>query len=221
MFALSKIPDFLKTNSDIFDKAIKNMSFGSFSLAKTEDKDVEIPFEIQGKTVKECLEMFESQLDKQVAEFQKQARRIARWDRKIFDCLALMKHLGTQIETVEKAQDELVKKAEKLLDDQEQFINELKQKEPSSSNVHDQRHQLYEKAFALSKDFQDMQEQLNNIVDIQNSVGNIQQNTNSSSDVEKLTKIVNCQLDALHWIDHQSLIIEEQLKSLSRELSHA
>jgi exonuclease VII large subunit len=175
----------------------------------------EVPTEIKNKTVKQVIEDLEKQLDEQVRRFESQARRIARWDRMIFDCLALMKHLEDQITAVEGAQQELQQQTRQLLTDQEDFLRELKEKTktrpPQGS---DQRQRLYRLAHQLGEQFLDMENQLREIVE--RTCGERQME--SASDLEKIEQIANCHLGSMRWLMDQADQIEAKLKQIQQKL---
>ena len=184
---------------------------------KTEVKKVELPAELQDKTVKDALEMFEKELDSQVREFQTQARQIARWDREIFECIALMQHLESQIQTVEGAQRELQQQIIGLLKDQETFIKTLNEEKGKATEMEssDQRQKLYNLARELSNEFLSMEGKLQDIKETSQSA---QDASNDTAAVTKIEKIANCHLDAMRWIEHQSNALEDKIKQLSQKL---
>ena len=212
----SKAPASTVTKSTLGQGAKTTGIGGGFLGKPKEAQKVELPDDLKGKTVGKVLEEFETNLEEQVKEFQKQARQIARWDREIFECIALMQHLEQQIKTVEGAQKELQQTAYSLLQDQEAFIEELK-KEASENQLPesgDQRQRLYTLAHDLSNKFCQMEDSLKSIVNSDND-----SNADSStSDVGKIEQIANCHLDAMRWIEHQSNALEEKINALSIKL---
>lgn len=184
-------------------------------LGKKEAAPLEIPQELKGKTVKAILEQFEKQLDEQVRQFQTQARQVARWDREIFECIALMQHLEAQIITVEGAQKELNQTTKSLLEEQTEFINTLREEKDKIQNPEsvDQRQRLYRLAFDLSNEFITMENTLKGIVEQADKTSN-----ENYTEVDKIEQIANCHLDAMRWIEHMSTTLEEKLDNLSKKL---
>jgi hypothetical protein len=114
-----------------------SFSFGGFGKPAAPETPVEVPDELKTKTVREVLDDFEKQLEQQAHKFDQQARRIARWDRAIYDCMALVRHLEEQINTIDGAQKELQQNTKHLLEDQEDFLKKLRAKtqaRPPASN---------------------------------------------------------------------------------------
>ncbi|EAX91076.1 hypothetical protein TVAG_229460 [Trichomonas vaginalis G3] len=188
---------------------------GLGGLGKKDAQPIEIPPELKGKTVKQVLEQFEKQLEEQVRQFQNQARQVARWDREIFECLSLMQHLESQINTVEGAQKELAQTTKSLLDEQTEFIKTLTDEKekiqiPESA---DQRQRLYHLAFELSNNFISMENNLKSIVEQTDK-----SSTESTTEVGKIEQIANCHLDAMRWIEHQTSSLEEKLDALTKKL---
>ncbi|OHT05577.1 hypothetical protein TRFO_26650 [Tritrichomonas foetus] len=176
---------------------------------------VNIPPELKNKTVKNVLETMESQLEQQARQFQTQARQIARWDRSIYDCLDLMIFLESQIKTVEGSQKELAQSANSLLQEQETFINTLREKtNKSTALTNDQRSKLYATAKKLGEDFLEMESQLKEIVEQTES----ENAADSTSDIDKVAQIANCHLDSMQWIANQCATIEEKLDAIMKSL---
>ena len=201
--------------------ASKPLGGGLGSLGKkAETKKMDLPPELQDKTVKDALEMFEKELDSQVREFQTQARQIARWDREIFECIALMQHLETQIQTVEGAQKELQQQIVGLLKEQENFIKTLNDEKGKTTTIEssDQRQKLYNLARDLSNEFLSMEGKLQ---EIKESSQSDQDSSNDTAAVTKIEKIANCHLDAMRWIEHQSNALEDKINQLSKKLDQA
>lgn len=177
----------------------------------------ELPNELKNKTVKEALEYFEAELDKQVKQFQSQARQIARWDRDIFECIELMQHLETQIKAVEGAQKDLSQTTESLIQEQESFLKTLEEAKGKSrtQESEDQRQKLYKLAHKISNEFLEMESQLKSIVE----ETNMNSTNQATTDVGKIEQIANCHLDAMRWIEHQSNALEDKLNNLSKKLN--
>ena len=194
-------------------------SFGSFgsSTSQKPPEEVNFPPELKDKTVKDMLDQFEAQLNQQSNQFLTQAKQIARWDRSIFECLALMQHLEHQIKTIEGAQKELAQSTAALLQEQDAFIktlqDKIKNKVESSTNP---RQQLYRLAHELGEKYHHMENQLKEIVEQTDG----QRQKEASSNIDKVTQIANCHLHSLQWISTQCQSIEETLDGIKRNLQN-
>ena len=192
-------------------------STGGFGFGTTAaDKPVEpkdIPEEIKSKTVKQCLELFEEQLEQQTKQFQSQARQIAKWDRMIYDSMALIQHLEQQIEAVEGAQTELGQTAELFLHEQEEFLKELdlqtKDTPPEST---DQRQRLYRLAHDLGERLIDMENQLKSIVE------QLESYETGTSEVDRIRQVLNFQLSRMQAIERNCHQLESSQEEIQRQL---
>ena len=198
------------TSGSLFSNA-----FSSNTANQTQIQPPTIPQEIKDKTVKELMDTLESQLEQQVSAFQTRAKQIARWDRMIFECIELTQYLEEQIKKTEAAQKELQQSASSLLNEQDQFIETIKKKGlekiPQSG---DQRQKLYRLAHHLGDKFLDMEIQLKEMIDhIEN-----QAQAESSSDIEKITKITNCHYNSMRWIVGQCESIDKKIDELTKRL---
>lgn len=188
---------------------------GTSLLGGAKPQMEEVPQELKNKTVKDVLDSFEAQLEEQSHQFLQQARQISRWDRSIYECLALMQHLEQSIKTIEGAQKELSQAATSLLGKQESFIKDLTDKKDNQQHVtSDQRQTLYKLAHELGEQFLEMEGQLKEIVE--QTEGKAQ--TEASSDVDTIIQIVNCHLDSMRWLDHMNTNIDEKLDELQKKL---
>lgn len=202
----------------------------SFNLTKTNsnttkaaaDQPVVIPPELKNKSIKEIIEMMESQLEQQDRQFHSQARQIARWDRSIRDIMDLMMFLDTEIKTVENKQKELLEAASSVLQDQNSFLKTLRDKIPSKQGEDllassDQRAKLYRTAGILGEDFHKMESQLKDIVEKTEN----NESQDSISDIDKVVQISNCHLDSLQWISNYCTSIEEKLNAIESQINES
>lgn len=189
-------------------------SFGGATSQKPPE-EVTFPPELKDKTVKDMLDQFESQLNQQSNQFLTQARQIARWDRSIFECLALMQHLEQQIKTIEGAQKELVQSTTALLHEQDAFIKTLQDKTKNNvESSNNPRQQLYRLAHELGEKYHHMENQLKEIVEQTDG----QRQNEALSNIDKVTQIANCHLNSLQWISNQCENIDEMLNTIQRNL---
>ncbi|OHT11295.1 hypothetical protein TRFO_19271 [Tritrichomonas foetus] len=233
------------TSTDANKSTTENKTPFGFAFAQPAakaDEKIDIPPELQKKTVKMALESFEKEMEEQIQQFQIRASEIKRRDRSIFDCLELLLHLGDQIQNIEEAQSELINQAEKIKREQEAFLAKLSQEGSSSEKANteksntdkentekansekgntdrnDQRNKLYNKAGQLGKKFQQMTNKLN---EIKEQTDKMHKHSNKTeNDIDKIKKIANCHLNAMRWIDHQTDSIEERLNSLQAQLQN-
>jgi nuclear pore complex protein Nup62 len=199
--------------------------FGAFSKpaapAKPRDPCDFTGTNIQDKTVQDVLTEFERSLKRQVTEFQTQASQIAKWDRSIYECLAVLNHLEDQIKTIESSQRALDEAAKSLLREQDAFIREL-QTVRGSGEQRDlwvdlqERQRIFRLAHDLGEQFSDMENQL---ADLVKAAG--EDEMESASDVDKLAKITNCHLEAMQWIAEHGDQIDRTLDSIERKLKGA
>ncbi|OHT15116.1 Nuclear pore glycoprotein p62 [Tritrichomonas foetus] len=191
-------------------------SFGITAPTTTGPKDPPpIPDEIKNKTVKNVIDTMENQLEQQSRAFQSQARQIARWDRMLFESIELIQQVEEQIKKAEAAQKELQQSAMSLLQDQDQFIQNMKEKTASPiPQSADQRQKLYRLAHHLGDKFLDMETQLKELVDIVDS----QNQAESSSDIDKITQITNCHLNSMQWMVNQCEGLDEKMNDITRKL---
>lgn len=189
------------------------------SSGAKQDQPITIPPELKNKKVKEIIETMESQLEQQARQFQTQARQIARWDRYIYDTLELMMFLEKQIKSVDSTQKELSASAKSLLQDQENFLATLKEKNASNKNddsltESDQRAKLYATAKKLGEEFHYMESELKKIVEKTEN----NESQDSISDIDKVIQISNCHLDSLQWISNSCASIEEKLSAIENQV---
>jgi exonuclease VII large subunit len=191
-------------------------SFGAKAAAP--EQPVEVPEELKNRTVKQVLDDFEKQLEQQASKFEQQARRIARWDRAIYDCMALIRHLEEQINAVDGAQKELQQNTKHLLDDQEDFLKRLRERTsarpPPGS---DQRQRLYALAHSLGERFLDMENKLREIVERTSG----ERHMESATDIEKVEMIANCHLGSMRWLMDQANELEDKIKALEEQVGAA
>jgi exonuclease VII large subunit len=188
---------------------------GLFGKTAAPETPIEVPDELKSKTVKEVLDDFEKQLEQHARKFDRQARRIARWDRAIYDCMALLRHLEEQINTLDGAQKELEQNTKYLLQDQEEFLKKVREKThsrpPPSSEP---RQRLYGLAQTLGERFLDMENKLREIVERTSG----ERHMESATDVEKIEMIANCHLGSMRWLIDQADQLESKIKILEKEV---
>ena len=200
---------------------------GSLFSTQSNVDTTTIPDELNNKTIKEILELFEKDMEEQIQQFQIKASKVKRRDRSIYDCLELLLHLGDQIQNIENAQKELIDSAKAIKQEQEKFLEklseEVKNRKKSeadtgqkNSNKTDQRSQLYQMAGVLGGEFKKMSEQLKSIKEKTDSMHSYANKTDSK--IEKIKKIANCHLNSMRWIDQQADAIEDRLNSLQAQL---
>jgi hypothetical protein len=79
-----------------------------------------------GTTVKKALEDLEKRIDEHAADFLNQSRQVIRTDHALYDCLARLHCLDTQVTVVQRRHDALLGRAKKLQKLQADFIELLK-----------------------------------------------------------------------------------------------
>ena len=188
--------------------------FGATTNQQQTAEKVELPPELNDKTVGSILDSYEDQLEKQAKQFLQRAEMIASRDRAIYECLGLMEHLENQIGEVENRQKALARDAEVLLREQDQVLRKLEERRKESSGTPqtaDQRRRLYKLAHDLGERFLSMEARLKRLVEETEG-----QNDESESDVGKIVKIANYHLDSMKWIETQCQAIEEKVDKLSK-----
>ena len=193
---------------------------------KPQDQPKELPEKYKKKKVIEVLKIFEEKLKKQAKEFQEQASQVARWDRKIFECVELLYYVHKQIEYVDETRKNMEKDINDLKEQQKKFIKELQDKIQAKSNSNDafqfdstdQRQKLYETAYNLTKRFKDMEQRLKKII---NKKTEGDEDDDSDDIFDNISKIANTHLNALQWIDQQAIEINDKLNLISRKLSNS
>lgn len=185
-----------------------------FGLNKNKSSKANVPAELQNKTVRASLELFEAQLEEQARKFQAQARQVARWDRAIYECIEQMQQFDQQIRTVENARKKLTQHVETLFRDQTEFLKSLPSVTSERAIDPNQRQKLYYLAYDLGVQLIGMENQLREIAERTESVS-----PKSESDAAKIEKIANCHFDAMRWLDNQATILQDRLDSISKKLT--
>ena len=91
-------------------------------------KDIKIPEDLKNQTIRAIIDKADRNLRLQTESFQRQASKIARCDRIIYDCMELITHLENQMKFIEDQQKVLRDSANKLRAEQEDFIDRMKKK---------------------------------------------------------------------------------------------
>ena len=172
-----------------------------------------IPAELQSKTVKEALEMFEKKLEDQVNKFQEQTRQVARSDRAIYRIIALLQQLDQEIRAVETSRKTLTQSVESLLIEQQEFLKNLPEDADDHPAPQDQREHLYYLAHDLGVQLIGMEKELIEIAERTESIS-----SKAETGAAKIEKISNCHLDAMRWLDTQGSLLDDRLNAISKRL---
>lgn len=202
-----------------------SFNFGGFQTQQTlrpsdqqHCKEIKIPEDLKNQTIRAIIDKADRNLRLQTESFQRQASKIARCDRIIYDCMELITHLENQMKFIEDQQKVLRDSANKLRAEQEDFIDRMKKKTSEASYFivqEDQRAKIYDIAQHLGNKYSDMESQLKEMVGLIEKSHHLSE---VSSDMGKITKITNCHINSLQWIANQSDILDKKIEKLSERL---
>ena len=191
--------------------------------AKGAEPDPNLEQFLEGKTVKQILDYFDSEHAKQVEEFRTRKQRVNRTQKSIFRCLALMRHLDTQIKAVKSEIGRVNKRAKDLLPEETQTTPAEKgttsapsEQETSKGSYKKRRDEtLYELAERLGRDLQKLNDDFAKIQPEPKKGEALQE---EQTDAEKLMKLANYHLASLRWMDQMVLELEERIAKLRTDL---
>lgn len=178
-----------------------------------------VPDAIKDKQISDILASLEAQLEKQTKEFHIRANKIAKLDKIIFDCITYIAFLDDQVRKTSDKQNLLRDEAIQFIQEQEKVIEKMQNDASPTSNfaeVEVQREKLYRMARDLGKEYVDLETKLKEIFD------DIQKKSfmdDSLSDLDKITRISNCHLNSLQWMNFLCNNIEERLDNLTKSLN--
>jgi len=187
---------------------------------------------LRNKTMEEILNKWTTELNHYHTEFQKIAINVGKWDQMIIRNGAQIYNLNSQIEEIEKIQNEIDTNLEYIDNQQTELNSILSEYEKkiillvdNSNNdlggklnpADKERESAYNTAENLSKQLDDLDYTLSDMIkEINNTKDRTEGEDDDENTINHIVKILNGHLRSLQWIDQSTTELGLQIQELSR-----
>ena len=192
--------------------------FGSKSDASGPPSGILTFEQLKDKSVKEVLDYFDERLKEQVSVFNDMKQHVIRNDRRIYSCLALMKHLDGQIISLNGAKGKLIKRAKHLTE--LQYPPYLEGKQPQQAQNEDKskpegKTEAESEVVRNLKALRDTRSKFARIIEGRNGTAAAPSRSSTEREMmQKIRDIANNQLSSLQWIGRTVADLEERIEKL-------
>ncbi|GFS68575.1 nuclear pore glycoprotein p62, partial [Nephila pilipes] len=180
------------------------------------------PATINFRQLEDSINKWKIELEEQEKVFLNQATQVNAWDRLLISNGEKITHLNDAVERVKLDQQRLDLELDFILAQQselEELLNPLEKSIESTPNIHVQQHadlereHTYQLAESIDAQLKRMSEDIREIIEHVNTANKAQ---DDNDPVQQIAKILNAHMDALQWIDQNTVAVQRRLEGVSK-----